>query len=92
MIGSPLLAFPDLLKDFLPETDISGEGLGAVLPHKSDNVVVHPTMYASRTLQPHEMNYGVTESEALCVVWAMSYFCSDLYIVMDMSCLHTMRP
>ena len=40
---------------------------------------MHPIVYASRTLQPHERNYGVTELEALGVVWAVKNFCPYLY-------------
>ena len=40
------------------------EGLGVVLAQKQDGSV-KPIAFASRTLQPHEHNHGVTEIEAL---------------------------
>ena len=40
-----------------------------------------PICYASRTLvlQAHEKNYGVSELEALAVVWAVKHFRVYLY-------------
>ena len=35
--------------------------------------------FASRTLQAHERNYGVTEMEALGVIWAVQQFRHYLY-------------
>ena len=71
---APVLAFPDFDRDFLLETDASGRGLGAVLAQKQEDGTVCPLAYASRTLQPHECNYGVTELEGLGVVWAIKHF------------------
>lgn len=65
MTRAPLLAHPDFSRNFLLETDASGEGLGAVLAQKLENGTVHPIVFASRTLQLHERNYGATELEAL---------------------------
>ena len=70
---TPVLALPNFEKDFRLETDASGAGLGAVLSQTSKGVV-RPVAYASRTLQPHEKNYGATELEALGVVWAVKHF------------------
>ena len=75
---APVLAYPDFKHEFILETDASGDGLGAVLAQKL-NGTVRPIAFASRTLQPHEKNYGVTELEALGVVWAVKHFRPYLY-------------
>ena len=76
---APVLAFPNFAEGFLLDTDASGLGLGAVLAQKQCDGTVRPVAYASRTLQPHERNYGVTELEALGVVWAVKHFRHYLY-------------
>ena len=65
-----MLAFPNFKKDFLLETDASISSLGAVLAQKQDDGKVRPIAYASHTLQVHEKHYGISELEALGVVWA----------------------
>ena len=79
LTSAPLLVFPDFEKEFILETDASGVGLGAVLAQEQDTGVKAPIAYASRTLQKHEKNYGVTELEALGVVWAVKHFRPYLY-------------
>ena len=74
-----MLAFLDFTKKFLLETDASGKGLGAVLAQKREDGCTRPIAYASRTLEPSEKNYGVTEVEALAVVWGVKHFCHYLY-------------
>ena len=49
------------------------------MSQQQDNEVVAPISYASCTLQKHERNYGVTELEALGVVWAVKHFRPYLY-------------
>ena len=76
---APILVFPNFEKEFILETDASLSGLGAVLAQQQDNKTVAPIAYASRTLQKHERNYGVTELEALGVVWGVKHFRPYLY-------------
>ena len=77
----PILAFPNFELPFTLETDASGVGLGAVLSQQqgSETTSCRPIAYASRTLQKHERNYGITELEALAVVWATKHFHVYLY-------------
>ncbi len=80
LTGAPLLAYPDFSQHFLLETDASISGLGAVLAqHNKDDNLVHPIAYASRTLLPHEANYGISELDGLGVVWAVKPFRHYLY-------------
>ena len=77
----PILAFPNFELPFTLETDASGVGLGAVLSQQqgSETTSCRPIAYASRTLQKHERNYGITELEALAVVWATKHIHVYLY-------------
>ena len=49
-LQAPILAFPDLYKPFLLETDASRKGLGAVLSQKQADGWYHPIAYASRVM------------------------------------------
>ena len=44
-----------------------------------DDGSVRPVVYASRSLQQHEKNYGITELEGLAVVWSAKHFRHYLY-------------
>ena len=76
---APVLAYPQFGREFLLETDASGVGLGAVLSQTQEDQTIRPIAFASRTLQPHERNYGISELEALGVVWAVKYFRHYIY-------------
>ncbi len=65
MVELPTLAYPDTEAPYDLHSDASDYGLGAVLVQRS-----RPIAYASRTLQPAELNYSTTEKECLAVVWA----------------------
>lgn len=79
LTNAPLLVFPDFEKEFILETDASGSGLGAVLAQEQEGGGKAPIAYASHTLQKHKKKYGVTELEALGVVWAVKHFRPYLY-------------
>ena len=59
---------------FVLEIDASIQGLGTVLAQKQAHGKVHPIAYASRSLNCHERNYGITELETLGLVWAARLF------------------
>ena len=77
LIHAPVLAFPDFSTDFNLETDASGVGLGAVLTQVQKDGQTRPIAF--NLLQAHERNYGITELEALGVVWAVKHFRQYLY-------------
>ena len=67
-----VLAFPDLKKPFLLETDASGKFLGAVLSQKQDNGRYHPVADASRTMNDTEQQYHSNKQEFLALKWAVT--------------------
>ena len=76
LVTAPVLAYPQFQSEhlFILETDASTEGLGAVLAQQQSDGKVHPIAYASRSLNPHERNYGITELKTLGLVWAVKTF------------------
>ena len=66
LITAPVLATPDINKEFMIYCDASGTGLGGVL--MQDGRVV---AYLSRQLRPHEENYATHDLELVAVVHAL---------------------
>ena len=60
---APILAFADYTKPFLLETNVSKEGLGAVVSQKQADGWYHPITYGSRTLMSYEKNYHSTKHQ-----------------------------
>ena len=71
LVEALVLAYPNISECFLLETDSSGVGLAVVLAQEQDGPSIRPLAYASRSLLKHEQNYGMTELEALAVVWGV---------------------
>ena len=69
---APMLAFADLKKPFLLETDASKYGLGTVLQQVQEDGRYHPVAYASRALHGSEANYHSSKLEFLALKWAVT--------------------
>ena len=53
-MSTPVLAFTDYTKEFLPETNAHKEGLEVVLSQKQVDGWYHPVAYGSQALTAHE--------------------------------------
>ena len=65
----PELAYPDFSLPYELHCDASEFALGAVLVQAG-----RPIAYASKTLNPAQRNYSVTEKECMAVQWSPQYF------------------
>ena len=69
---APVLAFADLKRPFLLETDASKYGLGTILQQVQEDGKYHPVVYASCTLRGSEANYHSSKLEFLALKWAVT--------------------
>ena len=69
---APVLAFADLKKPFLLETDASKYGLGAILQQVQEDGRYHLVAYASCALRRSEANYHSSKLEFLALKWAVT--------------------
>ena len=72
--SEPVLAHPELDKQFEVEVDASGFALGAVLLQKKTDGKKHPIVYYSSTLNAAERNYDIYELEYLAIHRAMMHW------------------
>ena len=73
--GEPVLAHPDLTKQFKLEVDASGYAVGAVLMQRQeDNGKRHPVGFYSATLNLAEHNYDIYDLELLAIVKALRHW------------------
>ena len=70
----PILAHPDLTKQFEVEVDASGFAVGAVLLQKKEDGKQHPISYYSSTLNEAERNYDIYDLELLAIVKALKHW------------------
>ena len=66
LVTAPVLIIPDICKDFKVYCNASGLGLGGVLMQDGRDV-----SYASRQLQPHQLNYAMHDLELAAVVHSL---------------------
>jgi len=78
LVEAPILAYPDLAKEYILDTAASNHNVGAVLSQVQDSreVVV---AYYSKALSAPEKNYCTTRKELLAVVKAVKHFRPYLY-------------
>ena len=74
LTSSPILAYLNFEKPFIVYTDASTIAVGAILSQKDNEERERVIAYASRSLNKHERNYGITELECLAVIWAVKHF------------------
>nr|XP_016501176.1 PREDICTED: uncharacterized protein LOC107819568 [Nicotiana tabacum] len=77
LVTAPIIIAPDWEQPFELMCDASDLAIGAVLGQRR-NKIFHSIYYASKTLNPAQINYTVTKKELLAVVWAFDKFRSYL--------------
>ena len=80
LASDPILAIPDLNKEFIVRADASSKAIGAVLLQKH-NDILKPCYYISRKLLERECNYPIIEKECLAIVFALHHF--SKYLLMN---------
>ena len=86
IVSAPVLKPPDFAKPFVVQSDASDAGIGAALLQNHQGKL-HPILFCSRKLRPREINYSVTEKEALAIIFAVKKF--DQYLYGNDFVLHT---
>ncbi|GFX73302.1 retrovirus-related Pol polyprotein from transposon opus [Trichonephila clavipes] len=78
LTSAPILAYPEIGKQFILDTDASHESIGAVLSQEIDGQERVIT-YFSKCLSKPERNYCMTRKELLAIVKAVEHFHPYLY-------------
>ena len=77
LVSAPILQPPDWSQPFEIMCDASDYAVGAILGQRKDKKPV-AICYASKVLDPAQINYTTTEKELLAVVYALEKFRSYL--------------
>ena len=70
-----ILGYPDISREFILETDVSLNGLGAILSQQGKDGQICVIAYASHSLHPSEKsmcNYTSAKLELLALKWAVT--------------------
>ncbi|GFT17119.1 retrovirus-related Pol polyprotein from transposon 17.6 [Trichonephila clavipes] len=78
LTSAPILAYPEIGKQFILDTDASHESIGTVLSQEIDGQE-HVIAYFSKCLSKPERNYCMTRKELLAIVKAVEHFHPYLY-------------
>jgi hypothetical protein len=74
LTSAPVLAAPDPSKDYILHTDASDIGMSGVAQQYDEQGELHPVAYWSKTFNPAQRNYSVTDRECLALVTALEHF------------------
>jgi hypothetical protein len=69
--SEPVLAHPELDKQFELEVDTSRFAVGAVLLQKKEDSKKHPIAYFSKTLNKAQQNYNIADLELLAIIMSL---------------------
>ncbi|GJR72885.1 reverse transcriptase domain-containing protein [Tanacetum coccineum] len=89
LICAPIIVSPNWNLPFELMCDASDFAVGAVLGQK-DGKNFHPIYFASKTLNPAQQKYTVTEKELMAVVFTFDKFRS--YLILSKTIVHTDHP
>jgi len=74
LVEVPTLIFPKWSRKFHIHVDASNVVVKSTLSHPYDDMVDHPNAYSSRKLNKEEINYSMTEHEALTMIFSLQNF------------------
>ena len=79
LTSAPVLTFPDYNRQFILHCDASNVAIGGVLNQVFESGE-RPVGYFSRKLRGTEVNYSITEREALAIFESVKFFTPYLYL------------
>ena len=88
---APVLRYPDFSREFILETDVSLNGLGAILSQRGKGRKIHVIAYASCSLCPSERsmcNYSSAKLGAVCAKMGCNREVLELFTGPVVSSLH----